>query len=479
MHAALAAYTRHVRRDAPESTAAAAHLAMNVLARRACSSAASLARSVERRMALLADAVPLSEIQLFLPLDEATTRDDEEPGTELAAPGLADAGAERRWLERLLVLARAAEADETKVAAIARFLRRTRERAIVFTEYRDTLERLGRAFDGSNVCGAAPAARLHGGLTSAERAAELGRFTSGQARLLLATDAASEGLNLHHGCRLVVNLEVPWTPLRFEQRVGRVDRLGQRARVHAVTLIARNTIEESVTARFRERLERVTEALSSTTQTATAGIAIPQLCDQSKQEAERLERVRAIATACSAGTARARPQGVAARMRGGDTSIYWAIRLLFVDADGNVVWDTIVAPAVRWRRPHSLKRAADLRAWLAHLHERLALQLAASTACAHERECARMAGEIRPAYERLSARERSILHMLRDRDARLARPLVQAALFDRRALRHAEAQRRLSDVALERSTARLNALQRLLSVRPGDRSLVFALVRTR
>jgi hypothetical protein len=69
--------------------------------------------------------------------------------------------------------------------------------------------------------------------------------------------------------------------------------------------------------------------------------------------------------------------------------------------------------------------------------------------------------------------------MLRDRDARLARPLVQAALFDRRALRHAEAQRRLSDLAIERSTVRLDALQRLLPVRPGDRHLVFALVRTR
>jgi superfamily II DNA or RNA helicase len=486
MHAALAGYMRHVRRDAPESTAAAAHLAMNVLARRACSSAASFGRSVERRMALLEDAVSLSAIQLSLPLDEATTTDDEEPGTELAAPGLADTGAERRWLERLLVLARAAEACETKVAAIARFLRRTREAAIVFTEYRDTLERLGRAFDRSAVCRSAPAARLHGGLTPAERAAELGRFTSGGAPLLLATDAASEGLNLHHRCRLVVNLEVPWTPLRFEQRVGRVDRLGQRARVHAVTLVARNTIEESITARFRERLERVTEALSSTTQATGGGIASLDLRDEGKQEAGRLQLVRALSTrsaeaARSAAAARpGRAQGVAAAVRGGgDTSVHWAIRLLFVDAGGNVVWDTVVAPAVHSRRPPSLRRTADLREWLACLHQDVALQLAAAAADAHDHACARMAIEVVAACERLLARERAILRMLRDRDARLARPLVQAALFDRRALRHAEAQRRLSDLAIERSTVRLDARQRLLSVRPGDRHLVFALVRTR
>jgi superfamily II DNA or RNA helicase len=499
MHAALAAYIRHVRRDAPESTAAAAHLAMNVLARRACSSAASFGRSVERRMGLLEDAVPLSEIQLSLPLDEGTTSDDEEPGTELAAPGMRDTGAERRWLERLLVLARAAETCETKVAAIARFLRRTRESAIVFTEYRDTLERLGRAFDRSDVCRSAPAARLHGGLSPAERAAELGRFTSGGAPLLLATDAASEGLNLHHRCRLVVNLEVPWTPLRFEQRVGRVDRLGQRARVHAVTLVARNTIEESVTARFRERLERVTEALSSTTQAMSGGIARVDLRDESKREVERLQLVRALASssqirsrrpphsrsaveaARSAAPARpGRPQGVAAALRGGgDTSVHWAVRLMFVDAGGNVVWDTIVAPVVRSRRPPSFERPADLREWLARLHQHLAPQLAAAAADAHDCECARVAIEVAAACERLSARELAMVRMLRDRDARLARPLVQSALFDRRALRHAEAQRRLSDLAIERSTVRLDARQRLLSLRPGDRHLVFVLVRTR
>ena len=45
--------------------------------------------------------------------------------------------------------------------------------------------------------------------------------------VLLATDAAGEGLNLHHNCRVVVNLELPWNPMRLEQRIGRVDRIGQ------------------------------------------------------------------------------------------------------------------------------------------------------------------------------------------------------------------------------------------------------------
>ena len=71
--------------------------------------------------------------------------------------------------------------------------------------------------------------------------------------MLLATDAASEGLNLQHRCRLVVHLEVPWTPTRIEQRVGRVDRIGQSRTVHQVLLVAGGTVEESRVATRRSQ----------------------------------------------------------------------------------------------------------------------------------------------------------------------------------------------------------------------------------
>src|SRR5262249_23336346 len=317
----------------------------------------------------------------------------------------------------------------------------------------------------------------------AERAEELRRFTNGGAPVLLATDAASEGLNLHHRCRLVVNLEVPWTPLRFEQRVVRVDRLGQRARVHALTAVARNTIEESVIARFSERLERVTDPLSPTSQPAGAGVARLDLRHEGRHEVERLQLVRSLAMRSARGAVAVRSdssRAVAGALRGcGDPAIYWAIRLLFVDAAGHVEWDTVVAATTLSAPQRPFHRAADLRAWLERVHQHLALPLAASAARAHDRECARVATEIARACERLAARDRAIVRMLRDRDGRLARPLVQAALFDRRALRDAEAQRRLSDLAIERATVRFNAVQRLLSVRPGDRHLLFTLVRTR
>ena len=244
MHAALAAYARLVwTQPAGGVASSGAKLAMSVLARRACSSADSLARSIERRITLLEDGGPGLASQFDLPFVEASV-DDEEPESSLRSPGLGDASEERARLHRLLDLARVATGAESKLAILRRLVSRTTEHAIIFTEYRDTLRRVAAALEDVD------AVQLHGGLTSRERADALLRFTEGGARLLLATDAASEGLNLHHRCRLVINLELPWTPLRLDQRAGRVDRIGQTRNVHAIHLVAAGTYEESTLARL-------------------------------------------------------------------------------------------------------------------------------------------------------------------------------------------------------------------------------------
>ena len=81
--------------------------------------------------------------------------------------------------------------------------------------------------------------------------------------VLLATDAAAEGLNLHERCRLVVNLELPWNPMRLEQRIGRVDRIGQRRTVHAFHLVADGTGEARVADRLRARLAVAARAIGA------------------------------------------------------------------------------------------------------------------------------------------------------------------------------------------------------------------------
>ena len=126
----------------------------------------------------------------------------------------------------------------------------------MFTEYRDTLMHVRERLLEQTLPGAAPLV-LHGGLDREERAAVLAEFSRTPRRLLLATDAAAEGLNLHRQCRLVVNLELPWNPMRLEQRIGRVDRIGQRRTVHAFHLIARSTGEARILSRLRARIAAV------------------------------------------------------------------------------------------------------------------------------------------------------------------------------------------------------------------------------
>ena len=256
MHRLLERYTRAVWRATGGRSGA--RLAMIVLRKRALSSAGSLAASIERRRRLLDGETTDDARQLRLPLDAdgEADADDEAPDAVLAAPGLADRARERRWLGALADTAAAAAGDERKIAALVRLIRRAREPAIVFTEYRDTLERVAGA-----IARLAPVARLHGALTRAERAEALSRFDAGGARVLVATDAAGEGLNLQARCRWVIDFELPWTPARLEQRVGRVDRLGQTRRVHALHLVARDTAEALVVSRLVARASRARRAL--------------------------------------------------------------------------------------------------------------------------------------------------------------------------------------------------------------------------
>src|SRR5262249_46647364 len=249
MHALLTKYTRAILKEHDR-----AWLSASILHKRALSSAWSLAQSVERRLDALTraeSAAPESDgEQLGLPggdwAGEQTNAD--EPPAWPADLRLADAGRETALLRDLLAAARMAAQTESKFDAIRRILRRVNEPAIVFTEYRDTLQHLQHTLRRSAVV-------LHGGLTRDDRLAALRDFWSRQSTLLLATDAAGEGLNLHHTCRVVINLELPWNPMRLEQRIGRVDRIGQRRMVHAWHLVGAPG-EARILERLKARIAR-------------------------------------------------------------------------------------------------------------------------------------------------------------------------------------------------------------------------------
>jgi hypothetical protein len=394
-------------------------------------------------MTLLRGAPATARDQLTLPFVDPDS--DDEPGGELGVAGLRDSLEETRLLQRLAALAHAASAGESKLRALMRLIRRAREPVLVFTEYRDTLQRLAAVLDTF-----APL-QLHGGLTSRERLDVLRRFTAGDAAVLLATDAASEGLNLHQRCRLVVNLELPWTPLRLEQRIGRVDRLGQPRRVHALQLVAADTQEESIAARLSERSGRIRAAFDG-----------PDGIDSVLHLDADAEAARLVLTRSLAGTrllaVSSRPLLTVLESHRRCRESIWAFRLTCVDEGGHVIFETIAG--LRDLRGAFGLDAAIERIATRHHHD----VLGATT------------GAIAAWLDLTTRREEAIVNGLRESHARLSAALLQPGLFDRRAERAAAAQASRVEEAVRKSRARLATLARARRLRAEHRTLAFGVM---
>ncbi len=135
-----------------------------------------------------------------------------------------------------------------------------REKIIIFTEHRDTLRYLTgkiRSLLGSEEA----VVNIYGGLLRDERRKVEERFRQDkEVRVLIATDAAGEGLNLQRA-HLMVNYDLPWNPNRLEQRFGRIHRIGQNRPCWLWNLVASETREGHVFKRLFEKLEQEKEAL--------------------------------------------------------------------------------------------------------------------------------------------------------------------------------------------------------------------------
>ena len=135
-----------------------------------------------------------------------------------------------------------------------------REKLIIFTEHKDTLFYLNRKI--SALLGDPGAVvSLHGGISRDERRKIEDQFMNDDTvRILTATDAAGEGINLQRA-HLMVNYDLPWNPNRLEQRFGRIHRIGQDEVCHLWNLVATDTREGSVFQRLFDKLEQERAAL--------------------------------------------------------------------------------------------------------------------------------------------------------------------------------------------------------------------------
>src|SRR5712691_1104931 len=277
----------------------AARLAMSVFQRRLASSTYALLRSFERRAEKLAKMIEemragrLSQSQFTATqqkldkledaLDEKTAdeeeivddqeeneRSEEQLMESVLATSLAELQEELQQVEVLLDLARRVyeAGEESKFERLRAILRDPdyqHEKLIIFTEHRDTLDFLVRRLEGMGFTG--QIAQIHGGLDYQEREEQVAAFRrpgeEGGAIYLVATDAAGEGINLQV-CWLMVNYDIPWSPARLEQRMGRIHRYGQQHDpVIILNLVAGKTREGRVMQTLLEKMERIRKELGS------------------------------------------------------------------------------------------------------------------------------------------------------------------------------------------------------------------------
>jgi superfamily II DNA or RNA helicase len=270
---------------------------MALYQRRFASSAYALRRSLENRAARLTENLRRAqELALTAPGDLPTEEDLEEMEEAereraerlLEAISIAQKPAEVREevarLEELAERAKAleeaeAEAKLAKLRAVLReqgFFDKPNERLLIFTEFKDTLEYL---VDNLRKWGF-QVGFIHGGMAIGTRDDKGTRlfveqqFREGAVQILVATEAAGEGINLQC-CHVLFNYDIPWNPNRLEQRMGRIHRYGQTEDCLIFNFVATNTVEGRILDKLHERLKEIRNALDDDAVFNVVGEVLP------------------------------------------------------------------------------------------------------------------------------------------------------------------------------------------------------------
>jgi superfamily II DNA or RNA helicase len=268
----VSAYCSRTARDAEGGEDAdLISFAMQIIKKRMLSSRRALAKTLDNRLKALKqeaaqEAPPerseLRDLQADLPLSEATAERIAQRVVRSAIPkDERRRKAEIRKLTEIQRLFKKLPERDPKVADLMAHLRgvlgeEPEAKVIVFTEYVDTLEAIAEAFDGTPDLQGTYGILRGGWSRSRRRRAQAG-FESAGIRFLLATDAASEGLNLQRACHRIVHFELPWNPNRLEQRNGRVDRYGQTLRPEIRYLYFPDSPEDHVLAGLVRKIEEM------------------------------------------------------------------------------------------------------------------------------------------------------------------------------------------------------------------------------
>ena len=246
---------------------------MILMQRLVVSSTSAIRTALERRLEVLRhEDSGLSQMQLFnedssaqssvLSPDDFYDLDGQEQLEALFRTRLKALKNERTEVKRLLDAAARCEqiGPDAKAEALLDWLYRLQAeegdpnlKVLVFTEFVPTQEMLRRFLTErgfSVVC-------LNGSMDMEERNRVQEAFAK-DARILISTDAGGEGLNLQF-CHVVINYDIPWNPMRLEQRIGRVDRIGQTHTVRAINFVFEGSVEHRVREVLEEKLAVIFE----------------------------------------------------------------------------------------------------------------------------------------------------------------------------------------------------------------------------
>ena len=234
---------------------------MILMQRLVSSSSAAIATTLERRLNVLENTV----VEENLPLnfaDDWAEQDTQEQLDKLVSQSRKLLDNEKADVARLLAMAKncmATEQDAKAEALLDLIYTLQKEekdpdlKILIFTEFVPTQHMLAQFFEDRGIS----VVRLNGSMDLADRKKVQAAFAD-QTRILISTDAGGEGLNLQF-CHVIVNYDIPWNPMRMEQRIGRVDRIGQKHRVKALNFVLEDTVEHRVRDVLEEKLQTILE----------------------------------------------------------------------------------------------------------------------------------------------------------------------------------------------------------------------------
>lgn len=251
--------------------------ALTILQRRLASSPEAIFKSLERRTKRLKKILEDKSLNAAAQIDDVTDFEDSPDYEEnleqivnsaTASQNRSQIQKEIEELEELTALANSVRtnADDRKWRELSNLLQHNEqlsngsEKIIIFTEHRDTLNYLTQKISAL-LAQKDAVVSIHGSMNRDARAAAEKNFRQNDAvTVLVATDAAGEGINLQCS-HLMINYDLPWNPNRLEQRFGRIHRIGQKNVCCLWNLIAGNTREGQVFQRLFQKLDAERKAL--------------------------------------------------------------------------------------------------------------------------------------------------------------------------------------------------------------------------